>query len=61
MKIEFDEKRKEYVIVYDFPKIISSGKSIMEVLYDIKEAALFCIETSIERELKNISGPNLNS
>ena len=54
MIIEFDSDKGEYFVIYDFPTVVSTGKSLKNVLNDIRKAAHFCIEAALTKKIKNI-------
>jgi hypothetical protein len=53
IEIEFDEKTRDYYIIWK-PIIISSGKTRHGSLTDLRKTAHFAVDTLIDRKLKDI-------
>lgn len=52
--ISFDEETRAYYIIWE-PLIIGMGKTVHEVLEDLRQAAHFGVDTLIDLKIKNIS------
>jgi len=53
IKIQFDEDTRDYYIIWN-PIIISSGKSRLGSLADLRQTAHFAVDALIDRKLKDI-------
>jgi len=52
IQIKFDDETRDYYIVWE-PIVISSGKTIEEVLTDLRQAAHFGVDTMIDLKIKD--------
>ncbi len=52
INVEFDEATQGYYAVWE-PVVIGAGKTRHEALQDLKEAALFGVDTFIDLKLKD--------
>ena len=54
IKIEYDEEKQDYYIVWE-PIIISSGKTRIEALADLRQAAHYGVDTLIDLKINEIN------
>lgn len=54
IEIEFDEETQNYYIIWE-PIVVSLGKTKQEALEDLREAALFGVDTLVDLKMEDIT------